>query len=48
MCYVLLLFGPGSFLVAHTDDEDLAPDELGASIQASTEIVTDLSQAHGG
>ena len=38
-CYVLLLFGPGSFLVAHTDDEYLALDELGASIQAYTEIV---------
>jgi acetylornithine deacetylase len=33
-----LLFGPGSFLVAHTDGEFVALDELNASVDAFTEL----------
>jgi len=39
---VPLLFGPGSFLVAHTDDEYLALAELEAAIESYRQIVTAL------
>jgi len=38
-----LLFGPGSFLVAHTAEEHLAVDELGAAIAGYERIATFLS-----
>ncbi len=38
-----LLFGPGSFLVAHTDDEHLSIAEFDAAIDAYVGIVTALS-----
>jgi acetylornithine deacetylase len=37
-----LLFGPGSFLVAHTDEEHLSLDEFETSIDTYTRIVTAL------
>jgi acetylornithine deacetylase len=37
-----LLFGPGSFLVAHTDDEHLAIPEFEASIDSYVSIVKAL------
>ena len=37
-----LLFGPGSFLVAHTDDEHLDIAEFDASIDTYVRIVTAL------
>ena len=39
---VPLLFGPGSFLVAHTDQEQLSLDEFAASIDTYVGIVTTL------
>jgi acetylornithine deacetylase len=42
---VPLLFGPGSFLVAHTDDEQLSIAEFDAAIDAYVAIVTALSAA---
>ena len=39
---VPLLFGPGSFLVAHTDDEQLSIPEFDAAIGRYVEIVTAL------
>jgi len=41
---VPLLFGPGSFLVAHTDDEHLRLDEFDAAIEDYVRIVTTLSR----
>ena len=41
---VPLLFGPGSFLVAHTDDEHLELSELDSSIATYTEIISALSE----
>ena len=38
-----LLFGPGSFLVAHTAEEHLALDELEAAIAGYERIATFLS-----
>ena len=38
-----LLFGPGSFLVAHTDDEHLALDEFERGIEGYVRIVTALT-----
>ena len=38
-----LLFGPGSFLVAHTDDEHLSLDEFERSIDGYVRIVSGLS-----
>jgi acetylornithine deacetylase len=38
-----LLFGPGSFLVAHTDDEHLALEEFAAAIDGYVQIATALS-----
>jgi acetylornithine deacetylase len=40
---VPLLFGPGSFLLAHTDDEHLALAEFEAGIEGYVSIVTALS-----
>jgi acetylornithine deacetylase len=40
---VPLLFGPGSFLVAHTDDEHLSIAEFEAAIDSYVAIVTALS-----
>ncbi len=40
-----LLFGPGSFLVAHTDDEHLSIAEFDASIETYVGIVTALLSA---
>lgn len=40
---VPLLFGPGSFLVAHTDDEHIELDELDTAIDAYVEIVRALA-----
>jgi acetylornithine deacetylase len=40
-----LLFGPGSFLVAHTDDEHLGIDEFDASIDSYVRIVNALLTA---
>lgn len=40
---VPLLFGPGSFLVAHTDDEQLSIAEFDAAIDRYVEIVNALS-----
>ena len=42
---VPLLFGPGSFLVAHTDDEHLAIPEFEASIDSYVRIVNGLLTA---
>lgn len=42
---VPLLFGPGSFLVAHTDEEHLALDELERGIDGYVHIVTALSRS---
>ncbi|MDQ3418724.1 MAG: M20/M25/M40 family metallo-hydrolase [Acidobacteriota bacterium] len=42
-----LLFGPGSFLVAHTDDEHLSIAEFDAAIDAYVRIVTALSEKRG-
>lgn len=42
-----LLFGPGSFLVAHTDDEHLSIAEFDAAIDAYVGIVTALSEKRG-
>ena len=42
---VPLLFGPGAFLVAHTDDEQLSIAEFEAAIDAYVGIVTALSAA---
>jgi acetylornithine deacetylase len=39
---VPLLFGPGSFLLAHTDDEYLDLPELDAAIESYVQIVTAL------
>jgi acetylornithine deacetylase len=33
-----LLFGPGSFLVAHTDGEFVALDELNAAVDAYVQL----------
>ncbi|HJR59477.1 MAG TPA: M20/M25/M40 family metallo-hydrolase [Vicinamibacterales bacterium] len=41
---VPLLFGPGSFLVAHTDDEHLDLAEFDASISSYTEILAALEK----
>jgi acetylornithine deacetylase len=38
-----LLFGPGSFLVAHTDDEHLSLEEFARSIDGYVRIVSGLS-----
>ena len=43
---VPLLFGPGSFLVAHTDDEHLALAELDAAIEMYVQIVQALKRGH--
>ncbi len=40
-----LLFGPGSFLVAHTDEEHVSLEELEASVDAYVRIATDLLSA---
>jgi acetylornithine deacetylase len=40
-----LLFGPGSFLVAHTDEEHLEVEEFGAAIDAYVRIVNALLSA---
>jgi acetylornithine deacetylase len=40
---VPLLYGPGSFLVAHTDDEQLSLDEFERSIEGYIHIVSDLT-----
>ncbi|MEX1127050.1 MAG: hypothetical protein WD227_07560 [Vicinamibacterales bacterium] len=40
---VPLLFGPGSFLLAHTDDEHLTLAEFESSIDGYVAIVTALS-----
>jgi acetylornithine deacetylase len=42
---VPLLFGPGSFLVAHTDDEYLELSEFEKAIQGYVQIVTSLTEA---
>ncbi|MDQ3488294.1 MAG: M20/M25/M40 family metallo-hydrolase [Acidobacteriota bacterium] len=42
---VPLLFGPGSFLVAHTDEEHLSIAEFEAAIDSYVRIVTELSAA---
>ena len=42
---VPLLFGPGSFLVAHTDEEQLSIAEFDAAIDSYVRIVTALSAA---
>jgi acetylornithine deacetylase/succinyl-diaminopimelate desuccinylase-like protein len=44
---VPLLFGPGSFLLAHTDDEYLELAEFDASITTYTEIIAALSEKRG-
>ena len=44
---VPLLFGPGSFLVAHTDDEQLSIAEFEAAIESYVAIVTALSEKRG-
>jgi len=41
---VPLLFGPGSFLVAHTDEEQLSVAEFNAAIDSYVRIVTALLQ----
>jgi acetylornithine deacetylase len=40
-----LLFGPGSFLVAHTDEEHLTLDEFERGIEGYVQIVTALSRS---
>jgi acetylornithine deacetylase len=42
---VPLLFGPGSFLVAHTDDEYLELSEFEKAIEGYVQIVTSLMEA---
>ena len=42
-----LLFGPGSFLVAHTDDEHVELKELESAIDAYARIATELSVESG-
>ena len=37
-----LLFGPGSFLVAHTDQEHLALDELEGAVETYVRLVRRL------
>jgi hypothetical protein len=37
-----LLFGPGSFLLAHTSEEHLAIDELAAAIETNEKIARRL------
>jgi len=44
---VPLLFGPGSFLVAHTDDEHLELAEFDSSIETYTQIIAALSEKRG-
>ena len=41
---VPLLYGPGSFLLAHTDEEHLRLDEFDAAIEGYVQIVTALSR----
>ena len=44
---VPLLFGPGSFLVAHTDDEFVSLAEFDAAIASYVQIVTALAEKRG-
>jgi acetylornithine deacetylase len=42
-----LLFGPGSFLVAHTDDEHVALDELEAAARAYVRLARACLDGNG-